>query len=124
MSQYTNAIALALRLIAKFGRPVTFNQLGGGTDPATPWKADAPSVVTTITQPAVFLPISAVDDLGLTLTAEQLEKRASESVLTATGAMDLSLAHQLVDGSTYTILWTKVLKPGPDVVLYAMGIAR
>lgn len=149
--QYDSAVALALRLIKKFGRVVTFNELGvisgssltteggdtlttedgdtllleGGAGPsATPWRADAPNVVISITQPAVFLPISALDDLGLTLTADQLEKRATESVLTAPGAVDLSKSHQIVDGETYTILWTKVLKPGPTVVLYAMGIAR
>lgn len=119
-----SAVALAKRLIAKNGRPVTFNQLGAGTDPTKPWRADTPNVIATVTQPAVFLPVSAADDLGFTLTQEELEKRATESILTATGTMDLMLAHQVVDGSTFAILWTKVLKPGPTVVLYAMGIQR
>lgn len=123
MGQYDNAVALALRLIKKFGRPATFNQLGVG-DPSTPWKADAPTVVNTVTQPAVFLPIRALDDLGLTLSQDELEKHATESVLTATGTMDLALVHQIVDDQTYTIHWIKVLKPGDTVVMYAMGIAR
>lgn len=122
MAQYDKSIALAIKLIKKFGRDATFNQLGAGADPAKPWRADAPNVVNTVTQRAVFLPLS--NDLGFTLTQEELEKRATEAVMTAPGALDLTLVHQVVDGSTYTILWTKVLKPGDQVVLYAMGIAR
>lgn len=123
MGQYDNSVALAIRLIKKFGRPVTFNQLGGASDPATPWKATAPSVVSTVTQPAVFVSLS-LKDFGFDLTQEDLEKRATEALLTAPGTMDLVQAHQIVDDVAYTILWVKVLKPGDAVVLYAMGIAR
>lgn len=123
MSQYDSAIALALRLIKKFGRPVTFNQLGTASDPSTPWKSSAPSVVNTVTQPAVFVSLS-IRDLGLDLTQVDLEKRATEALLTAPGTLDLFSVHQIVDDKTYTILWIKALKPGPDVVIYAMGIAR
>lgn len=121
--QYDGAVALALRLIKKFGRPTTFNQLGAGADPTKPWRADAPNVVNTVTQPAVFVSM-ALKDLGFDLTQEELEKRATEAILTAPGVIDLTLVHQVVDGPTYSILWVKVLKPGPVPVLYAMGIAR
>lgn len=117
-----SSIALAQKLIKKNGRLATFNQLGAGADPTKPWKADAPVIVATVTQPAVFLPLDS--DLGFTLTQDDLEKRATEAILTGVGALDLTLVHQVVDGETYTILWTKILKPGTLPVLYAMGIAR
>lgn len=122
VGEYDSAVALAIRLIAKKGRMTTFNQLGGA-DVSTPWKNDAPAVVNSVTQPAVFVSLS-IKDWGFDLTQEDLEKRATQAILTATGPMDLTLAHQVVDGAVYSILWVKILKPGPAVVIYAIGIAR
>lgn len=119
-----SSIALAKRLIAKNGRLVTFQQLAASADPDKPWRSTAPAIAASAQQAAVQIPISGLADLGFELTEAELNSRATAALLTAPGTMDLTLANQVLDGSTYGIEWTKALRPGTLPILFAMGIKR
>lgn len=121
---YARAAALATKLIAANGRLVTFNQLAASADPMKPWRSAAPVVAASVQQAAVFLPISSYTDIGFTLTEDELNLRATEMVITGPSTLDLTTVHEVVDGEIYGIQYVKMLKPGPTVLLYGMGIKR
>lgn len=134
MAQYDSAIAVAQKLIKKFGRTIAFYQLvGTPADPTKPWQgAAAPAQGLTVFRNAVFLPLSGIADLGIELTDEELTLSANEAILVPFGT-----DAELGDGTFYGCIddptgngprlnfkWIKILKPGNQIVLYAMGIKR
>lgn len=124
---YVRLAALAKRLIEANGRTVTFNQLAVSSDPATPWRADAPAIAQTVTQKAAFVSLSA-RHLGIELTQDQLNLRANEMVMAGTAdslSVDMLRINQIVDGTeTFAVQWVQTIKPGDTAVFYAYGIKR
>lgn len=121
---YVRLAALAKKLIEKNGRSVTFRNLATPTDPATPWRTDAPAVAASATQNAAFVSLSS-RHLGIELTQEQLNLRANEMVLAGASSLDMLRVNQIVDGpDTYAVQWVQTIKPGDTAVFYAYGIRR
>lgn len=121
---YVRMAALAKKLIEQNGRLVTFRQLAIASDPAKPWRMDAPEVLASVDQKAAFVSLSS-RHLGIELTQEQLNTRANEMVMAGTSTLDLLQANQIVDGTeTYAIQWVQIVKPGDTLVFYAFGIKR
>lgn len=121
---YARLAALAKKLIEKNGRSVTFIQLAVSTDPAKPWRTDAPAIAASATQNAAFVSLST-RHLGIELTQDQLELRANEMVLAGGSALDMLRVNQIVDGTeTYAVQWVQTIKPGDTAVFYAYGIRR
>lgn len=122
---YVRMAALAKKLIEANGRTVTFRQLAVSSDPAKPWRTDAPVVALSVTQKAAFVSLSS-RHLGIELTQVQLETRSNELVLAGSStAMDLLHANEIVDGTeTFAIQWVQTVKPGDTAVFYAFGIKR
>lgn len=122
---FVRMAALAKKLIEANGRTVTFVQLAAPTDPAKPWRADAPVVAASVTQKAAFVSLSS-RHLGIELTQEQLNSRANELVLAgAAPSLDLLHVNQIIDGTeTFSIEWVQTVKPADTAVFYAYGIKR
>lgn len=121
---FVRIAALAKKLIEKNGRTVTFRQLAASTDPAKPWRTDAPAVAASATQKAAFVSLSS-RHLGIELTQDQLNLRANELVLAGTSTLDLLQMNQIVDGTeTFAIEWVQTVKPGDVALFYAFGIKR
>lgn len=127
-TDFTEYVDLARELIDENGRSVTFQELASTpADANKPWAgAGVPTVMTTVSAFAVFLPDSG-SGLGLQLEDDELFKSAEQVLLVAppAGGEDLSTFHAVLDdGVRWRITVAKVLKPGPIPVLYAMGVAR
>lgn len=125
MSNHQNFIALALRLIAKHGRDVTFKVLSStAADADKPWRgtATAPTVIGPLK--AVFVPFRGYE-FGSEYTDTSLFKEVEEVCLVAGGQGDLETAHLLTDGGKeLKIEWVQRLRPGDQTVLYAFGVDR
>lgn len=134
MAQYDSAIAVAQRLIKKFGRQVALYQLvSTPADVNKPWQgAGTPAQGLIVFRNAVFLPLSGLADLGIQLTDEELTLCANEAILVPFGT-DADVGDGTFfgciddpngNGPRFNFLWIKILKPGPQIVMYAMGIKR
>jgi hypothetical protein len=123
---YAAALELAVTLIDANGRSVTFQELSATpVDAAKPWKgAGTPTVASTVVKKAVFLPHTGAISLGKDFIDSDLLKRCEQFAL-VDGEDDLSVFHQVLDGSTvWRIAWIKELKPADLTILYAVGVKR
>lgn len=126
---YSAAVALATRLVQRFGRPgVVLERRNRGTaDPAKPWLGAAVSAApTTLTVKAAIVPVAG-NDFGLrTTTNDGKQKRyVSQAIIDAAsvGANDLTLFDVLrTDGRTFQIDDVQPFKPGDTLLVYALGL--
>lgn len=124
---YARAQALALKLIQKNGKSVTFERLSSVVADATkPWKgAGAPTVAQSVTTSGVVLPHASTVDLGMLGVDDELLKRCEQVLLVPGGATDLSNFTNLSEATgRWRIEWVRTLNPAGTVVLYAFGVKR
>jgi hypothetical protein len=122
---YAELVGIVRELIAGTGRVVTFGKLSETTaDVAKPWKPSG--AATTVDAPATFVPVSSAQDLGLSITDDELSRRASQVCLVAPHATAvLQDFHTIHDaGVQWRIEWVHVLKPGDTALLLAMGVKQ
>lgn len=121
---YTRALALAVRLIEKNGREVTFQTLSATpVDADKPWNGPAePTVSASKKSKAVFLAHTGSIELGKMFVDNELLKRVDEVALVA-GSVVISDYHRVLDESKlWRIDWIRELKPASTTVLYAVGL--
>lgn len=121
------AQALALKLITKNGRAVSFLRFSATPlDAAKPWNGPGtPTVAQTVNTVAVSLPHTSFVDLGFFATDDELLKRTEQLLLVPGGADDLLPFHALLDaGVRWGIEWVRILNPAGTVALYAFGVKR
>jgi len=123
MSDHAKFVNLALRLIDKHGRNVTFKRLSSTpTIPAQPWRGSSTTPTSFGPFRAVFVPFR-----GYTFGAEFIDtslfKEVEQICLVAGGQEDLETCHLVTDSSKdYKIEWVQRLRPGDQTVLYAFGV--
>lgn len=125
---YADNVELAQRLINAKGRDISLEVLSSTPEDINkPWKPGAagiPTVATSYSVKAVFVPAAGAD-LGKTFVDKELLKRCDEVMLVAGQTNDLTTCHRVLDGGKYwRIAWTKVLEPGDTKIFYAMGVVR
>jgi hypothetical protein len=130
MADHAEFVEMAREMLAEDGRQVTFYQLDKTpADPDKPWKGPgAPTPINPVDAFIIALPVSSLRQFGFTVKDEDLFKQAEMVLMVAppeTGEQ-LETYHFFddSDNQAYRISVTEVLKPGPTVVLYAMGAAR
>lgn len=124
---YARAQALALKLIQKNGKEITFQRLDAtAADPEKPWKGPgAPTVAQSVDTVGVSLPHASFVDLGFLSVDDELLKRTEQVLLVPGGATDLeSFTNVLDQGVRWRIEWVRTLKPATVTVLYAFGVKR
>ena len=123
MSDHSKFIALALRLIAKHGRDVTFKVISSTpADADKPWRGTATPPTPIGPLKAVFVPFRGFE-FGSEFTDNALFKEVEQICLCAGGQADLETMHIVTDTSKdYKIEWVQRLRPGDQTVLYAFGV--
>lgn len=124
---YARAQALALKLITKNGKAITFQRLDATVaDPNKPWKgAGEPTVAQSVNTVAVSLPHASLVDLGFNSVDDELLKRTEQVLLVPGGATDLEPFTNVLDqGVRWGVTWVRTLKPADVTVLYAFGVKR
>lgn len=122
---YDELVSTVRELIAGTGRLVTFRELTSvAADPDKPWK---PSGVPTDTESyATFVPLSSLQDLGLTAQDSDLLKRSKQACIVAPHeTVDLGACHLIIDNDeNWKIDWATVLRPGDTTLLIAFGVSK
>lgn len=127
-TNYARFVTLARKLIENSGRSVTLARLSATpSDPAKPWNGPAaPTQTNTVTTSAVSVPVrgeylsSVVNNVDLFASSEIVYLVAAP-----VGGEDLNRYNQITDGGiVYAIDLVEALKPGPLVILYAIGASR
>ena len=119
MTEYTNAIALALRLINKKGRTILLRRVTKA-DTGSPWKPGAVSN-SDISVKGVFLGTTNFNREGELVTTEN-----EHILIAASGLAVVPAVNDLIIDSTETlkILNVDPLKPGDEAVLYTIEVKR
>lgn len=127
---YAKTLRTGKRLITKFGRSVTFNQLNAGPDNAAqPWKGTVDvrsEVIDSLTVNGVFVEPESLERLGKQAQANEFIKSSQQVVIVAT---EFSLEHydeviDSVDGALYKIHNLQQLNPGDQVILHYIRVQR
>lgn len=124
---YEEFAELAQELIGESGRPITMQKLSASiADPAMPWKGPgAPTLLASQATMGTFVELFSFIKLGLETIDNELLKRSEQVVMVPPGTVDVEKYDLILDGSVlWKIEWARVLKPGPDVVLYWFGVSR
>lgn len=130
---YAEVQALALELITDFGRVCTVGKFATtSATPTKPWEGSGAPTAQAIAEshelPMVFVDPASARSLGLDSIGEDLLKRVGTIALVAPGVgftADLLKYQVVVDENLRWIVeWTSRLKPGPEVVLYFLGLKR
>lgn len=129
MADHSDFLEMAREMIAEDGRAVTFYQLSAvAADPAKPWQGQGtPTLLNPAPTFAVFLSHFGEFDLGKNVFDKELFKNSEQLLLVAPPISGEALEdyHIVVDGGVrWKIDIARVLKPGPIVVLIAMGVSR
>jgi len=112
---YTRAAATALRLLTKYGQPVTLvRQTSGPYDPTT---GTSPVTTTTYAGYAAVFAYPAAEVDGTMI--QRGDKRA---YLTLTGATPLPSDAFTIAGVTHAIVNVEALDPGGLVVMYTLQV--
>lgn len=118
------------RLVTKFGRSVSFVQLGAGPDNAAqPWKGTAnvrTSPIAELTVNAVFVEPESLERLGLQVVSNEFIK-STEQVVIVVSEFSLKQYDEMidsVDGARYKIANIQQLNPGDSLVLHYVRIQR
>ena len=117
-------VVLAKELIKENGRSTTFSKTDNVANVNKPWQGNTTPLVVISTQKAVYVPISDKKKLGLDFIPESLLLRASEVLLVAYEAVDLTETKVITDSVEFRVEWCYALKPGETTILYAFGIKR
>lgn len=125
MSDHQRFIDLALRLIGKHGRDVTFKTVSSvPADVAKPWKGTGTAPTTVGPFKAAFVPYRGFE-FGSVFNDVQLFKECDEICMVAGSQADLETPHVITDrGSDFKIEWIQRLYPGDQKILYAFGVNR
>lgn len=123
MSDHSKFIALALRLIAKHGRDVTFKVISSTpADADKPWRGTATPPTPIGPLKAVFVPFRGFE-FGSEFTDNALFKEVEQICMVAGGQGNLETTHLITDsGKDYKVEWVQRLRPGDQTVLYAFGV--
>lgn len=124
---YARAQALALRLIQKNGKEITFQRLDAtAADSEKPWKGPGtPTVAQSVDTVGVSLPHASLVDLGFMSVDDELLKRTEQVLLVPGGATDLEPFTNVLDqGVRWRVEWVRTLKPATTTVLYVFGVKR
>lgn len=126
MAIHDKFVTLAVRLIKKHGRPLTFIELSNASDPARAWEGTdtAQSNPTrTLVTVGVQVEPDSLQRLGLTIQLSDLVQR-SDKVMMVPGPDDLIGYNQAMDeGSYYSIIQPfETLRPGVTTVLHFVGL--
>ena len=124
MSNHQKFIALALRLIAKHGRDVTFQVINSTPANADkPWRGTATPPTPIGPLKAVFVPFRGFE-FGSEFTDNALFKEVEQICMVAGGQGNLETTHLITDsGKDYKVEWVQRLRPGDQTVLYAFGVS-
>ena len=124
MSNHLKFIALALRLIAKHGRNVTFKVINSTpADADKPWRGTATPPTQIGPLKAVFVPFRGFE-FGSEFTDNALFKEVEQICMVAGGQGNLETTHLITDsGKDYKVEWVQRLRPGDQTVLYAFGVS-
>lgn len=127
---YDRILRSAKKRITKFGRSVTFVQLGPGPDDAAqPWKGTTSArtdVIDSLTVDGVFVEPESLERLGKQAQANEFIKSSEQVIIVAT---EHSLEHfdeviDSVDGARYKVHNIQQLNPGDRIVLHYLRIQR
>lgn len=122
---YADLLVTVQELIEETGRTVQIAKLDASlVDANKPWKpTGGASAVGQVTCKATFVPLSSLQELGISIQDDELFKRAEEVCLVAGSAVDLRDYNVIIDGSvSWRIMGTQVLAPGDTTLLYAFGV--
>ena len=129
MTEYTNSINIAGKLITKKGRDIIIRR-GNKTEPSDPWKQDSENESDYRVKGFFFnesFGRFASSRRGNQNRANDVVQTNNETVLVA--ALNLSIVptteDTLVDclvDKAYTIIFVDSLKPGSEDIIYSIGI--
>lgn len=127
---YAKILRTGQRLVTKFGRSVTFVQLGSGPDNAAqPWKGTSTvrtDPIATLTVNAVFVEPESLERLGLQVQANEFVKSTSEVVIVVTD-QSLKQYDEMIDsfdGARFKMANIQQLNPGDSLVLHYVRVQR
>ena len=125
MSDHQHFTDVALRLIKKHGRNVTFKTVSPvPVDVTKPWKGTNTAPISIGPLKAAFVPFRGCE-FGSVFNDTQLFKECDEICHVAGGQGDLETAHVVVDRTKdFKIEWVQRLYPGDQKILYAFGVNR
>lgn len=129
MGEYASAIALAQRLIAKKGGPVTLRTFPAGADTGQEWKPAEPVPVDQTDVRAVFLPINLKMAPEQYADGTQVRVGDQQVYVAAAGLTTApTLGSQLIrgDGSLWTVKACEPLAPGDvaEVIMYTLWVTQ
>lgn len=127
---YTKTLNTGKRLITKFGRSVTFVQLGAGPDNAAqPWKGTAntrSSPIAELTVNGVFVEPESLERLGKQMVSNEFVK-STEQVIIVASEQSLEQYDEVIDtfdGAVYKVANVQMLNPGDSIVLHYVRVQR
>lgn len=127
MTVYTEDIATALELIDEFGRDITVQKLDtSASEPSKPWEGQgSQTVVDSQVARGVFVPPSG-SGFGRNLISDANLQRVKQVCLIGQTEKDIEFFNAILDsdGSMWLIEFVQVLKPGDEIVMYAVGVKR
>ncbi len=123
-----SALALAVRLIAKHGRVITFIEFNATpANPAFPWEGPADpraSPARSLVTVGCFVEPDSLQRLGATTKFQELLQR-SDKICLVSGTNALEGYNEVIDGTQYfKITGVELLQPGNNKILYFVGTAR
>lgn len=128
---YTSALALARRLIRKYGRQMTLKRIEDvPADANKPWEGSASPRATydaTTTAYAVTVPPDSLIQLGISSKVKELDKPWDEILIMEpndTFAETLDTFDIINDGKDFKISWIEKFKPGDTTLMYFFGVCR
>jgi hypothetical protein len=127
---YDRTLRTGRRLVTKFGRSVTFIQLGAGPDnPAQPWKGTSgvrTDPIAEFTVDGVFVEPESLERLGLQIQASEFIKGTSEVVIVVTD-QSLKQYDEMIDshdGARFKVNNIQQLNPGDKIILHYVRVQR
>lgn len=126
---YAGKLAVARRLITKFGRSVTLVQLDATpSNAAEPWKGNSDvrgTPIATLTVNGVFVEPESLERLGKQRQSNDFVKSAEQVVIIAHDE-PLGKFDELIDsdGSRWTVHNIQELGPGDSILLHYLRVQR
>lgn len=123
---YTRMLALAQRLIAESGRPITLvKQSTVSADPTKPWKGPAVTANTELAATAVFLDPVTSRDWGFTEIQDDWLDHKADKIAMVAGVADAGSYDTIKDGSViWKIMKVRTLETGPVTLIHQFYINR
>lgn len=127
---YSEIVLTVQELIADAGRQIKIQRFSSvSADPEAPWlgvelNEEDSAVAEEYELSAVFVPASG-GSLGMEFIREGLFDRVEQVALIPPINNPIDGFHTIIDNDvTWKIEWMEVLKPGPVILLYAIGLKR